>query len=61
MHVPAEQVAPPVQGKALPTQTPTWHESLTVQLLVSLQKAPLALAGFEQAPVPVLHVPAVWH
>jgi hypothetical protein len=32
-----------------------------VQALPSLHVVPLAAIGFEQAPVDVLHVPAVWH
>ena len=30
-------------------------------MLPSLQTVPFAAAGFEQAPVVVLQVPAVWH
>ncbi|HXU04619.1 MAG TPA: hypothetical protein VN903_26840 [Polyangia bacterium] len=32
-----------------------------MQLLPSLHDVPFALAGFEQAPVCMLHVPASWH
>jgi hypothetical protein len=32
-----------------------------VHALPSLHTVPLAAAGFEHAPVPGLHVPAVWH
>ena len=32
-----------------------------MQALPSLQVVPLVATGFEQAPVVVLHVPAVWH
>jgi hypothetical protein len=35
--------------------------SLWVQALPSLHPEPSALLGFEQAPVDVLHAPAVWH
>ncbi len=45
----------------LPVQVPLWQESVWVQALPSLQEVPFAAAGFEQAPVEVLHVPAVWH
>jgi hypothetical protein len=40
---------------------PAEHVSFDVQALPSLHAAPFATAGFEQTPVPVLHVPAVWH
>jgi len=42
-------------------QLPDWQVSGAVQLLPSLHDVPLALAGLEQAPVDVLHVPASWH
>jgi hypothetical protein len=42
-------------------QAPLWQVSPVVQALLSLQAAPLALAGFEHRPVVVLHVPALWH
>jgi len=35
--------------------------SLTEQTLPSLQLVPLGAAGFEQAPVAGLQVPATWH
>jgi hypothetical protein len=44
-----------------PVQVPAWHESAVVQALLSLHEEPLAFAGFEQTPVLVLQVPAVWH
>jgi len=44
-----------------PTQAPAWQVSVSVQLLPSLQGAPLGLAGLLQAPVALLQVPAVWH
>jgi hypothetical protein len=44
-----------------PTQTPAVQVSVCVQALPSLQAVPLAAFGVEQAPVSVLHVPAVWH
>jgi hypothetical protein len=44
-----------------PAQLPDWQVSGLVQLLPSLQEAPLVLAGLEQAPVDVLHMPASWH
>ena len=37
------------------------HLSPTVLAFPSLQGVPSAAFGFEHAPVPVLHVPAVWH
>ena len=42
-------------------QLPVWQVSVCVQALPSLQAEPLALAGFEQTPVVVSHVPATWH
>jgi len=42
----------------LPVQTPLSQVSVFVQALSSLQLVPLALAGFEHTPVPVLQVPA---
>ena len=44
-----------------PRQTPLEHWSFVVAALPSLQAVPLALNGFEQTPVAVLHVPTVWH
>jgi hypothetical protein len=35
--------------------------SVWVQALVSLQAVPSDWGGFEQRPVPGLHVPATWH
>jgi hypothetical protein len=46
---------------APPVQTPLWQVSLVVHALPSLQLVPFAIAGLEQAPVVVLHVPATWH
>jgi hypothetical protein len=40
-------------------QTPVWHVSVWVHLSPSSQ-APV-FTGFEQTPVVVLHVPALWH
>src|SRR5204863_378961 len=45
----------------VPTHAPFWHESTVVQALPSLQVVPFAFAGFEQTPVAVLQVPALWH
>ena len=42
----------------LPVQTPLSQVSVCVQASPSLQLVPLALAGFEHTPVPVLQVPA---
>jgi hypothetical protein len=44
-----------------PVQAPAWQVSVRVHALPSLHAVPSALAGFEQAPVAVLHVPAAWH
>jgi len=44
-----------------PVQAPDWHVSVCVQALPSLHAVPFALFGFEQTPVPVLHVPTSWH
>ena len=35
--------------------------SVCVQAFASLQAVPFVLAGFEHTPVPVSHVPTVWH
>ena len=45
----------------LPVQVPLWQVSVCVQALPSLQVVPFATVGFEQTPVEVLQVPAVWH
>ena len=42
-------------------QVPFWHESVCVHALPSLQLVPFITVGFVHIPVPVLHVPAVWH
>jgi hypothetical protein len=44
-----------------PAQTPAWQVSVWVQASPSEHELPLALAGFEQTPVLVSHVPALWH
>jgi len=44
-----------------PVQTPLWHVSLCVHAFPSLHVVPLAALGFEQRPLPGLHVPAMWH
>ena len=41
--------------------TPAWHVSACVHALPSLQLVPSGAAGFVQAPVAGLHVPATWH
>ena len=41
-----------------PTQAPFWHVSACVQAFPSLQVLPSGFAGFEQAPLAGLHVPA---
>jgi len=51
-----------VQAAGLdPLHVPDWHVSVCVQASPSLQVVPFASAGFEQAPVLGLHVPAPWH
>ena len=40
-----------------PVHVPDWHVSVCVHALLSLQDVPSAFGGFEQTPVPVLHVP----
>jgi hypothetical protein len=40
---------------------PLWQVSDWVHALLSLHAEPFALAGFEQMPVDVLQVPALWH
>jgi hypothetical protein len=42
-------------------QTPVWQVSVCVHSVPSLQAAPSALAGLEQAPVFVSQLPALWH
>jgi hypothetical protein len=44
-----------------PKQLPAAQASLTVHALPSLQVVPSGAVGFEQLPVPGLHVPATWH
>src|SRR2546427_452648 len=44
-----------------PVQVPVWQVSLCVQAFPSLQAAPSALAGLEQAPLAGSQVPATWH
>jgi hypothetical protein len=69
LHLPPQQSAFTEHGLPLalqvvgtePRQTPLEHWSFVVAALPSLQAVPLALNGFEQTPVAVLHVPTVWH
>ena len=42
-------------------QVPLLHASFMVHALESLQAEPLGLAGLEQMPDEVSHVPATWH
>jgi hypothetical protein len=44
-----------------PVQMPAWQVSVVVHALPSLHAVPSVLAGFEQTPVAVLQVPALWH
>jgi hypothetical protein len=63
LHVPATwhaSLAAHVTGFE-PVHTPFSHASALVQAFPSLQAAPFAAVGFEQAPVLGLHVPATWH
>lgn len=45
----------------LPVQTPVWQLSTIVQRLPSLHVTPFVFAGFEQVPVTVSQMPALWH
>jgi hypothetical protein len=45
----------------LPVQMPLWQLSARVHAFPSLHVVPLVATGFEHAPVPGSHVPAVWH
>jgi len=45
----------------VPVHVPLWQVSVCVQALLSLHAVPFVATGFEQDPVLVLHVPAVWH
>lgn len=60
LHVPARwhwSLGEHTSGLPL-THEPLWQVSATVQPFPSEQLLPSAFAGFEQAPVPVLQVPA---
>jgi hypothetical protein len=48
------------QVTGVPTHTPALQESYSVQAFPSLQ-LPLFFTGFEQSPVVVSQVPALWH
>jgi hypothetical protein len=43
------------------THAPEWHASPVVHAFPSSHAVPSAFAGFEQAPVCMLHAPAAWH
>ena len=45
----------------VPVHTPPWQVSVCVQAFPSAHAVPFVLFGFEQTPVPGLHVPASWH
>jgi hypothetical protein len=45
----------------VPVHVPAWHVSVAVHALLSLQAVPSAFVGFEQTPVALSHVPALWH
>jgi hypothetical protein len=42
-----------------PVQVPTWHESVCVQALPSVQTVPFGTAGLEHAPLAGSHAPAL--
>ena len=44
-----------------PEQTPVWHVPAWVHVFVPPHAVPFVFAGFEQAPVELLHTPALWH
>jgi hypothetical protein len=44
-----------------PVHVPLWHVSVCVHAFPSLHVVPFVAVGFEQTPVPELHVPATWH
>jgi hypothetical protein len=44
-----------------PVQTPAWQLDVPVQMSLSLHALPLALGGFEHAPVSAPQAPASWH
>jgi hypothetical protein len=50
-----------VTDAAPPAHKPAWHCSPWVQASPSVQGVPSACAGLVQVPVPMSHVPAVWH
>ena len=51
-----------LQLTAVPlAHAPAWQVSPCVHALLSLHAVPFGAAGFEHAPVLVLHVPATWH
>jgi hypothetical protein len=66
LHVPDEHVVTNLQAGGelhaigVPVQTPAWQLSPVVQAFPSSQ-VPLFFTGFEQIPVVVSHVPALWH
>lgn len=59
-HVPATWQVLAAQVTGVPTHTPALQVSYSVQAFPSLQ-LPVFLAGFEQSPVVVSQVPALWH
>ena len=62
LHASAVQAFVSVQSTGGPLRhEPPEQASLDVQALPSLQGVPFESAGFEQTPVPVLHVPMLWH
>src|SRR2546425_7532834 len=62
LHTPSlHWLAATAQLRGDPPQTPLVQESFTVQKSPSLQSAPSAFGGLEQAPVFGSQTPAAWH
>jgi hypothetical protein len=60
-HVDVAWQSPGVHEYVVPPHAPAVQMSFVVHALPSLQAAPLALIGVEQAPVAGSQVPARWH
>jgi hypothetical protein len=58
VHMVPPGAPPSPQLELPPVQTPAWQVSFCVHVLPSLHVVPFGAAGFEQAPVAWLHVPA---
>ena len=61
LQLSTEHDNPSSQFTAVPLQTPPVHASPEVHASPSLHGVVSAFVGFEQTPVDVLQVPAVWH